>query len=210
MGAAEILKQKVNALMAQRGWTSNKPLIDASDRRLSNGTLGRIRSAGTNCTLAHLEELAAVFHVPVHSLLDPTPAPAVTADIAVFDASGRLKAVTEVKASTLGQIANSIADQLTHLPDSRREKIAGAFGKLIRSGPDIDEATDIDALAPSLTIDPTPSWREILHGYIDALDAGPDRDLLEAVFAAVDAKHAELAHQKDAKSVGKITHPLGG
>lgn len=111
---------------------------------------------------------------------------------------------------TIGQVAMALGASVAGLSESRRRTISALVAAQISDQPDQQEADAIDALAPGLAIDVAPSWREILHGYIEALDPGPDRDLLEAVFAAVDAKHSELAHRKDAKSVGKITHPLGG
>lgn len=113
-------------------------------------------------------------------------------------------------ATTIGQVAMAIGAAVAGLSESRRKTISVLVAAQIADKPDQQEADAIDALAHGLTIESAPGWREILHGYIEALDSGPDRDLLEAVFAAVDAKHSELAHRKDAKLVGKITHPLGG
>lgn len=72
MKAAEALRDNVNALMRERGWTSNKPVVEASGSRLSNGTLGRLRSeVGENVKLNVLDELAEVFGVaPAELLID--------------------------------------------------------------------------------------------------------------------------------------------
>lgn len=59
--------------MAERGWKSNKPIIEASAQRLANGTLGRIRSRkGENAKLSQVEELAQVFEVEPYELLAPS------------------------------------------------------------------------------------------------------------------------------------------
>lgn len=74
MSAIENLKNNVNALMADMGWTSNARIIEASDSRLTNGTLGRIRGKGENVKLSQVEELARVFGVQPHELLAPDAA----------------------------------------------------------------------------------------------------------------------------------------
>lgn len=72
MKARQNLRDNVNALMEERGWKSNAPIIKASDKRLTNGTLGRIRSPqGENAKLSQVEELANVFEVEPHELLAP-------------------------------------------------------------------------------------------------------------------------------------------
>ena len=136
-----------------------------------------------------------------HSEMEPKEAP---------PTAQRSRASVALDSSNIGQVAMALGAAVAGLSESRRRTISVLVAAQIADKPDQQEAQAIDALAPGLTIEQAPGWREILHGYIDALSPGPDRDLLEAVFAAVDAKHAELARHKDHGSVGKITHPLGG
>lgn len=77
MNLAERLRDKVNALMAARGWTSNRQLIEASQKRLTNGTLGRLRSQeGENVRLTVLEDLSQAFGVEPWELLAAPTDPA--------------------------------------------------------------------------------------------------------------------------------------
>ena len=80
MKLAERLRDKVNSLMAERGWTSNRQAIDASQKRLTNGTLGRIRSQkGENVRLTVLEDLGLTFGIqPSELLADSAEQPAAT------------------------------------------------------------------------------------------------------------------------------------
>ncbi len=72
MTASENLRDNVNLLMQGKKWTANKQLIAASDGRLSNGTLGRIRGGkGENTKLSQVEALAEVFEMEPHQLLAP-------------------------------------------------------------------------------------------------------------------------------------------
>lgn len=72
MSARQILKNNLNWLMSLKGWTSNLQVVAASSERLSNGTLGRVRSeSGENVRLNVIEELAEVFGRAPHELLDP-------------------------------------------------------------------------------------------------------------------------------------------
>lgn len=45
-----------------------------------------------------------------------------------------------------------IGSAVTDMTSSRREKIAAAFGSIIRNGPDANEAADIDMLAPGVSV----------------------------------------------------------
>lgn len=75
------------ALMEKRGWKSNKPFVEQSGGRLSNGVMGRIRKEGENIKLSTLDELAKVLGVAPHVLVEPTQQEAL---VASGDFSGRL------------------------------------------------------------------------------------------------------------------------
>ena len=114
MNASDILRENVNELMKERGWTSNKPLIAASEKRLTNGTLGRIRGDGENTKLSQVEELAAVFGV--------TPAAMLAPGLSVSVSAPSLKAA-------VARLAQALA---LDMPDEVREDAGEMLGKLAK------------------------------------------------------------------------------
>lgn len=128
MKASEILKENVNGLMEARGWTSNKPLIAASEGRLSNGTLGRIRGDGENTKLSQVDELAAVFGFTPSNLLAPglTTSPAVPS----------LQAA-------VARIAKALAHEM---PDDIRQDAADLLAKLAHRHGAVRHQAELTAL----------------------------------------------------------------
>jgi hypothetical protein len=112
MKASKNLRENVNALMRSRDWTSNKPIISASNGRLTNGTLGRIRGTGENTKLSQVEELAQVFGVEPHALLAPDLMPSIAAPT--------LQAAVARIAKTLAQ----------DMPDDIRQDAADLLAKM--------------------------------------------------------------------------------
>lgn len=136
MPSIHILRERVAALMRQRGWTSNKPLIDASEGRLTNGTLGRIRSQSENCQLSQVDALADVFGVQPWELLRP---------------EGELQAAP-TRTVSLGEAVKQLARSLAGLPESRRKNIANLAASQLAESPSPEELTALDALAPGVTV----------------------------------------------------------
>lgn len=128
MKASDILRENVNDLMRQRGWTSNKPLIAESSGRLTNGTLGRIRGDGENTKLSQVEELAAVFGLTPSALLAPRLAASV--------ASPSLQAA-------VARIAKALANEM---PDDIRQDAADLLAKLAHRRGAIRQQAELTAL----------------------------------------------------------------
>ncbi len=136
MAAIEILRERVNALMRQRGWTSNRPLIEASGGKLTNGTLGRIRGASENCQLSQVDALAEVFGVQAWELLK---------------ADGELH-VAPAKSLSLGAAVSRIAKALSGVPESRRRTISTLAASQLAEPTGAEELAALDALAPNAQI----------------------------------------------------------
>ena len=110
-----VLRENVNALMKAREWTSNKPAIEASDGRLTNGTLGRIRSPeGENVKLSVVEDLALVFGVQPFELLSTETSAAVA---------------QPGLAASVQRIAKALAMEM---PDEVREDVGYLLGALVK------------------------------------------------------------------------------
>ena len=69
MTPREVLSANLQKLMDMKGWTSFADVIEASDGRLTNGTLDRIRRKATGCSVDHLQALGDVFGVEPWMLL---------------------------------------------------------------------------------------------------------------------------------------------
>lgn len=136
MSAIQILRERVAALMRQRGWTSNKALIEASGGRLTNGTLGRIRGDGENCQLSQVDELANVFGVQSWELLKP---------------DGDLQAAP-VRSASLGDVVGATSAALRNVPASRRRHIATLAAFQLAEAHSPEELAALDALAPGVQI----------------------------------------------------------
>ena len=71
MDLRKTLATNVNTLMKARHMKNNLDLVSASETRLSNGKIGRIRAASHTTDVDSLEELAKTLHVAPWQLLVP-------------------------------------------------------------------------------------------------------------------------------------------
>lgn len=130
MRALEILRGNLDQLMKSRGWRGNKRIVEATAGRLSNGTLGRIRSTEDDCKLSQIEELANVFNVSVADLVSP-------------QAMARSGTAT----MSAGEVLLAVAKALEGEDTFKRKAIASIVSDMLVSGERESAASAIDAVA---------------------------------------------------------------
>ena len=130
MRALEILRGNLDQLMKSRGWRGNKRIVEATAGRLSNGTLGRIRSTEDDCKLSQIEELANVFNVSVADLVSP-------------QAMARSGTAT----MSAGEVLLAVAKALEGVDTFKRKAIASIVSDMLVSGERESAASAIDAVA---------------------------------------------------------------
>lgn len=143
MRALEILRGNLDQLMKSKGWRGNKPIVAASNGRLSNGTLGRIRSTEDDCKLSQVEDLAAVFGVSVAELVSP--------DMNV--GNGRLT-------MSAGSALLAVAKALEDVDAFKRRAIASIVTDMLVAGERESAASAIDAVA-TVVVSLSPSLGEL-------------------------------------------------
>lgn len=140
MSTRDVLAENLKALMAERADRSTlAKIIEASRGRLSNGKLGRIRSASHATDVDALGDLAKVFGMEPWQLLVPNLNPKALPRLA------DIGFVESLRSLLSAQSAQPEADSSeTAPPSGKRKRLERLPGEVFRTGPDGGKLSEVN------------------------------------------------------------------